>query len=487
MLQVEPTSSQDAAKAKLKRTLLKDLERGSVDEDAVAAALRDLDFRLDEVSWCLFDASPAVRRFGLYAIARSSQRDRARQLFKMLAKEKAAPRRLALIQAIALARDPQAFSELGKLANSKDVDSRRLAQQILVRIEGWPSQRELVNAFLEDPEIPIVLDMVRAIVEQDVQQYHGYLRHLAIHENEHVRRQVLQWMVQQHDPSHAEIFFARIAHEQGAIAELLLDALARLADQHPAAMLEWCVQSLADAAASVRRTGLQLFVRLLGVDGAMARLMSYAASVTDWVRDTIYEEAKTHTEAFVGPLLAYLDRERNDKLRFQALHFAYALRDERLLPLFIADWERGDWVTRYQILVVLAEVQSPEARRILDQALEQKETRLVAVRALGAYDDPDALRRLTGILGDSESATQLEIIAVLERRGGARMVPFLARFLEGEGLDREVHAATVRAIEAICERLDVPVPRRVVAISRRQQARALDSLPDLGLRLVPDV
>lgn len=476
----------DRSRDRARKAFLESLAAGTATEAALVAALDEHDFTLDEVAWCLFEKARATRQFGLYAVARSSQRDKGKALFKLLAKEPAGPRRLAVIHAIALARDGQCLAELGKLANSKLVDERRLAQQVLVRLEGWTELRSLVAAFLDDPEAELVLDTLRHLLESRTGQYLGALRHLAIHDDERVRRVVLEWMIGQRDPSFAETFFARLPREDGALAEVIRGALIGLTEAHPEAMLEWCVQGLADAAEPVRRLSLDLFVRLLGREGTLRRLMSYTASVTDWVRDTIYAGARSHAASFVEPLRDYLAREHNDKLRFQALHFAHALQEPRLLPALLDAWERGDWVSRYQILLVLSEAPSPQARVVLREALQAKETRLLAVRALRRYQDDDVLGELLAVLAAADPTTQLEILEALRERGEARTVPHLARLVSERECDPLVGVSAIEVVEAICARVGVPVPRRVAASGKEERERRLEGLPDLGLRLVAE-
>jgi HEAT repeat protein len=476
----------DRNKDRARKGFLEALPGGTLSEAALVAALDEHDFTLDEVAWCLFEKARATRNFGLYAVARGSQRDKGKALFKLLAKEPAGPRRLAVIQAIAMVRDGQCLAELGKLANSRLVEERRLAQQVLVRLEGWTELRSLVTAFLDDPEAEVVLDTLRHLLEARTGQYLGALRHLAIHPDERVRRVVLEWMIGQRDPSFAETFFARLPREDGALAEVIRGALIGLTDAHPDAMLEWCVQGLADAAEPVRRLSLELFVRLLGREGALRRLMSYTASVTDWVRDTIYAGARGHAAAFVEPVRAYLESEHNDKLRFQALHFAHALQEPRLLPTLLDAWERGDWVSRYQILLVLSESPSPQARVVLREALQAKETRLLAVRALRRYQDDAVLGELVAVLGEADPTTQMEILGALQERGEARTVQYLARLVGERGCDPLVRAKGIEVIEAMCGRLGVPVPRKVVASGKEERERRLEGLPDLGLRLVAE-
>ena len=470
-----------------RKEFLKGLRGGKLTESEVKRGLVEHEFKLDEVLWCVHERDKLLLKFGMFAIGRSPQHDKIRKLFQALKKETAAPRRANLIKAIVFCKDPDSFAEIGRMTNTPDIETRSTAQSIFVRIDNWGRQRDMVVSFLEDPNEEIAFLMTRDLIQRCPKEYEGYIRHLTIHESDRIRGLALNWLIEQRNPDNAEVFFSRIPLETGKLRKALLDALGELAKNSPAEMTDRVVQSLADGSADVRNMAIELYTRLPNRMQALHSFLAYAASTTDWIRDTMYKEAAKHADAFVDPLLElFKDDGINAEERHHAFGLAYALKHPRLARVFIQNYEGSDWFTQYQVLQMLAEMNSPDALPVLMKALETKQTRLMAIQALGGNEDPGITKSLKEMLPDSDHETQKSIIDYIGAQKEPRNIPYLTRFLERNCDDVVVAEHTAETIAKMCDTFEVPMPGRVSALVRRANRSAIEKLPDLGLRLEPD-
>lgn len=469
-----------------KRDFLKALKSGQLDTEALRKGLVAHEFDVDDVLWCLYESNKKVQQFGLFALGRSTQDDKTARLIEALRSEAQPARRTVVAQAIGHLRDPNTFAHISRLLNSPDVEQRRTALEVFLRLDGWHRQRELVTDFLEDPDPGIALAVTRHVVKSHGRQYEGLLRHLAIHPSIEVRTAIIDWLISQRNPDNAEVFFNRLAVEEGSLHQKLLTALTDLAKADPEQMTLEVIERLGDDAEQVRRTAMELFTHLPDPRAALRIFLRRASGTTDWIRDTMFSQAAPFAERFVDPLLDLFDQGLSEDLRHHALSLAHALKHPRLVDLFLAEFDGADWFLRHQILSTLSELGSTKARPLLLAALEHKETRVIAVKGLVACKDPEITARVLKRLPDLEPDAQIALLEGLEHYPEPRVIPRLLRFIDEQTRHPEVITACAGAITQLCEALDVPVPRRVRASAHRTRDQAIDELPDLGLRLVDD-
>lgn len=469
-----------------KRDFLKALKAGRVKTEEIRKGLLAHEFKVEDILWCIFEQDANVRKFGLFALTRVAQYDKIPRLFAALSKETSQSRKIALIQAIAYCRDPDTYAQIGKLINSPIADARRMARHIFVKLDGWPRQKGLVTDFVQDPEADIAVAMAKDIVGKCAKQYEGLMRHLAIHDVLEVRQVVIRWLIGQNNPDYAEVFFGRLALEQGTLKEDLLKALSDLAKHDPTRMTKEVVERLGDGSDDVRRAAIELFSRLPNRRESLHLFLSYAAATTGWIRETMFLEAAKFADRFVDPLLDLLEAGIDDELRHHAYAFAYALKHPKLTDLFLRDYQQGDWVQKGQILKMLSEMGTEIAKPVFVAALDQKETRMIAIRGLLRYDDPALTRKLLAMLPSIEAESQIAILEGVSKTTEARSIAFITRFIEEQTNDPEVIEVAARTIGKLCKELQVSVPKRVRDAVRRSEASAVESLPDLGLRLVDD-
>lgn len=469
-----------------RREFLKAVKAGKVDEGALKRGLITYEFDVDEVVWCLFERDSTLRKFGLLAIGRSGQRDKMSQLFGLLVKETSYPRRTALVTTITRCRDDATFSELGKLVNSPDLELRRTAQTLLVRLDGWARQRDLVVTLLEDPDPVIACKMVESLIDDASSQYRGYLRHMAIHDSVEVREAVLRWLIKQGDAENADIFFSRLPHETGHIREALLDALGDLAKDSPEEMTDRVVLFLGDPADDVRTMAMELYVRLPNQKEAFIKLMTYASSTADWIRESMFEEARKFADTFVDPLLAFIEDPRFEPYHHHAYKFAYVLGHKRLIPIFKKDWDKGDWLHRYQVLQIISQGESEEAIPFLVRALDENETCLVAVQGLLKFKNPKIVSNLVGRLPSLHPAAQIEILVELQAYKDPKITEFLGTFVRRPELEDDVRKQAAESLKVLCELLELPYPKDLNEFVKHSKRTGVHTLKDLDLRLEPD-
>lgn len=475
-------------KDKSHRAFLKALKSGQVDKEALAEAAANshwlADCKVDDVLWCLLESNSEIRDFGMRAIAASRERGKVGKLFALYRKEKESRQReIALCQAIAACRSQAALAEVAKMVNSPELEVRRKAHRVFVRLENWHHNRDLVVSLMEDPDASISFLMIKTVVERAGTTYYGYLRHLVVHDRDEIRELALRFLVDQEDPRNADIFFNRIPHERGEVRQTLVNAIVAFTRENPKGMTRRIITAMSDPSEEVRRMALDLFVRLPNRQEAFVDYMRFMIQVTAWLREMMMEDTRAYVEHFAECIISASKTEDDPNIRHHLVAFARFLSHPSLAPMFMHELSNPDWFVRYQAIQVLGEMRSPEALPHLLQAMDDPDTAVAAVRALDNYGDIRLAKPFLTRLATASRSLQKELVSALANMRDPRLVPYMLLFAQRHDIELDARHWVIEKIREVCEAGGIPAPLELTQLETTSGAKGIEGLPDLGLRL----
>ncbi|CAM2068042.1 HEAT repeat domain-containing protein [Sulfidibacter corallicola] len=429
---------------------------------------------------------PQAKKFGAALVSVNRDPQKLSRLMDLFTRERRPEAESDILAAIAVCKAGDTRSLVAKMTNDKNVDVRKKALKLLIRLEDWARQRDLVGSLLLDPNPSISEAMIRQLVSQEATApYAAALRQLALHDQESIRDASLKALIKHKNPKNIEVFLQALAHSQGEVKQQLEAAISGFISDDPSATGQQIIGALTDPDDKVVETALRLYLTLPNQAEAFRNLLSFTDSVTAFMRDEVFKRLIPHQDYIVPLVLDLCRLEQNPALKLQALNLAKVLKNNKLAPLFLHELKNPDWMVRYSAMQVLAAMRSPQALPILVEFLNDSDSSMAAIQALDQYRDMRLAKPFFQKLSapDANESEQIELLKALRNLGDQRFLPHLAKFLEGPLMKGKARKLCAEVIIAICDEKNVQVPESVRKLHESLSEKTLEDLPDLGLKL----
>ena len=472
---------------KSRREFIQALKTGKISPNILAKAQANVgafsDCTQEEIQWALNHNLPQIKEFAQSVQLVMQGGGKLPLLIQQLKTERNPARQAEIAQSIADSQDPEVLTELSQMINDKNIESRKAAIVLLMKVEDWPRQKRLVRALIQDPKSEISDSMLRHIIQAAPRRYIKEVRQAASHESDDLRTLALKTIVTINDTQHGDLLIQRLAYEKGELQKSLYGAIIAFIKADPKAMLEHIVKATANTEANERQTAMNLLTKHPDQCRAFRRLLAFSESVSTMLRDQIFAEMAKVPDAFVDHILALFKTENDRELRMQALLLAKLFKHPKLTPIFLHEMKNPDWMVRYAAMQVLGDMKSQQALPVLVEAMGKDVTSSAAIQALGKYKDLRLAKPFFQKLPNASESDQIEILNALSGTPDARLLPTLAKFLDSNAPKGKAKLHCAEVLMEMCKATNTKVPPKVTQIYEQIREKTVDDLPDLGLKL----
>lgn len=476
--------------AKSRRDFITALKAGKVGSPILQKAMATVnaftDCSLEEISWTFNHKQPLVKQFGASVLEIIEDPSKLTLLMDQYRAERNPERIEQLAKSIVEGSAPDLYRQLSLMVNQADINMRQKAQTLLVRCEDWPKQKTLVRALLNDPK-PVVSElMLKHVIRASPRAYLRELKAAAAHPNQELRGLCLKALIGMDSIKLATVLIDRLAQEKGELQKSLYGALTTFIERDAAAMMEMIVSKLASSEEKVRRTAMNLLLKLPEQKEAFRRLLTFSESLSAMPRDQLFSEMAQNAEVWVEHVLSIFKTEKNSALRLQAMNLAKVLKHSRLSPIFLHEMKNSDWMVRYAAMQVLGDMKSQQALPALVDALGNDETSLAAIQALDKFRDIRLAKPFFQRMPNAGETEQIELLKALNNIGDTRLLPPLAKFLDSNAPKGKAKKFAAETVIGLCNATGTTIPAKVTQIYEGLRERSVTDLPDLGLRISED-
>lgn len=409
------------------------------------------------------------------------------KLVEAMVKERRPEGEAALAKLVAQVPQADLIAGLGRMVNNKNLENRKKALKMLIKLDKWPRHDQLVLPLLQDPNSEIAEVMVRQVAAKAPARYVQYLRQFSRSEDLKTREACLKALMQLGQVRHADLFLERLAFEEGELKDGLRSCLSQFLKSEAEVITKEVVKATTSDIPQVRATAMALFTKLPNKAQAFWIFLQFSGSVSSFLRDQMFQEAKRHADVLVDPILATCQQEQDQGIRLQAIQLAKVLQHQKLAGLFLKELKSEDWMVRYTAIQTLSEMKSPQAVPHFLEMLKEPDAATAAVQALDRYRDMRLAKPLFQFLPKANANLQIEILKLLENLGDGRFLPHFAKFLEGNAFKEGALKQVALSAKAIGAASGQEVPSNLRDLHERLVEKTLDELPDLGLKLSDEV
>lgn len=375
------------------------------------------------------------------------------------------------------------LGQVVQLLNTQDVKKRKQAWSMLMGVDGWDKQKQLVLCFLDDPDQSIVDEVIKTLCEKSGESYGFYLRQYADHKNDEIRTLLLKTLISLKDPDNISVFLARISQEESALQKELAGALADFINEDLESASEAVIRVFASAHKESRKAAMSFFLKLPSKELAFKKFLSFSESIAPMIQEELFQEVTTHKDAFVEMLKEFFEKGKDPALLMQAIELAKVLKFEGIEDQLLKALSSEDWLLQQAAIKELSSMKSEKAVDVLLDLASHPELGPAAMQALDKYGDLKYAKSFFQKLPAASDAVQVELLQVLENMGDERFLPHFVKFFCSNAVKEKAKKVCYKAIVAICKRSGVEVPKEAEDEKAKMDQELLDELPDLGLKL----
>lgn len=431
----------------------------------------------------LMSVNEATAGFAAAVFAALKHPQKGVKLVEAMVKERRPEGEAALGQLAGQVPLEDLIAGLGRMVNNKNVDHRKKALKLLLKLEQWPRHDQIVLPLLADPNREIAEVMVRQVAAKAPARYVQYLRQFSRSEDVKTREACLNALMGLNQVRHADLFLERLPFEEGELKDALRANLSQFLKSEAETITKEVVKATTSDIPQVRATAMALFTKLPNKTQAFRIFLQFSGSVSSFLRDQMFQEARKFADALVEPILATCQQEKDQGIRLQAIQLAKVLQHQQLAGLFMKELKSDDWMVRYTAIQTLSEMKSPQAVPHFLEMLKEPDAATAAVQALDRYRDMRLAKPLFQHLPKANAQLQIEILKLLENLGDGRFLPHFANFLEGKAFKEGALKQVAISAKAIGSASGAEVPSNLSELHERLVEKSIEDLPDLGLKL----
>ncbi|MDJ0835115.1 MAG: HEAT repeat domain-containing protein [Acidobacteriota bacterium] len=473
---------------KSRREFLAALQAGRISAQVLQKAMGETaafaDAKVTDLAWSFGNPNEEYKKFAFAVLGVITEEDKADRLFNLYQRERRPEAEKDLARALAACGSQAVLSQLSKMVNNKDVNTRRKALTMFLGQEGWFKHRNMVMTLMEDPKAEISETILRQVVKTAPKAYAGQLRHLSGHAKPEIRALCLQALIGMNRIDNADIFIRRMPREEGELRKALYGAVVAFIKADTKAMTEKIVGALGEAAPEVRQGAMSLLVKMPDQPGTFKQMLTFCGSVSAMMRDQVFSEMAKQADGFADLAINLFKTEKDPALRLQVLHLAKFLKHPKLAPIFLHEMKNPDWMVRYTAMQVLGEMKAAQALSPLVEQMSNPESAMGAIEALDKYRDMRLAKPFLARLPKAPESEQLALLKALENLGDARLLQPMHQFLDSPAPKGKAKKVAAETLIRMCEATNTAVPPRIKEIHDQLAEKTIEDLPDLGLKLV---
>jgi len=372
--------------------------------------------------------------------------------------------------------------EIAKKANSNNVATRKQALQALTSMEKWYDKKELVNLFLQDPNIEIKNLIIDQVLRTCHEKYISSLKLVIRSDDEKLRSKVLSVLSNSEEFNDIGLLLERLPHESQMIQAVLRQGILRIIKTKPEDALKSCVEALASNNPIVRSESFKIIDVFEDRKAYVIALYKYLKSANASVKELIYESVTPKKEEIIK-----LSKEIfNENKDMQIINLLSYLKDPALEDLLLEQIESEDWSLKLNSIQMLANMKSEKAKPKLLELLSGSENSLEIISALRLYKDSEAGVAFLRRLGKSNEKEQIELlkgIDVVSSKDKRYIEPLLVYALHDVSkLEAKQYALEI--VKKICKELKIETPQRFSELEVKIKEVVTKDIPDLGLKIV---
>jgi HEAT repeat protein len=435
----------------------------------------------------LMGVNEATAAFATAVFGALKHPEKGVKLVEAMVKERSPEGEAALSKLAAQVPLEDLIAGLGRMVNSKNLEHRKKALKMLVKLDNWPRHDQLVQPLLQDPNREIAEVMARQVAAKAPARYVQYLRQFSRSEDGKTRETCLHALMNLKKVRHADLFLERLPFEEGELKDALRANLSQFLKTEAQTITKEVVKAITSDIPQVRATAMALFTKLPNKSQAFRIFLQFSGSVSSFLRDQMFQEARKFADALVDPILATCQQEKDQGIRLQAIQLAKVLKHQKLAGLFLKELKSDDWMVRYTAIQTLSEMKSPQAVQPFLEMLKEPDAATAAVQALDRYRDIRLAKPLFQHLPKAPANLQIEIVKLLENLGDGRFLPHFAKFLEGNAFKEPALKQVAMSAKAIGIASGTEVPSNLRDLHDKLVEKTMADLPDLGLKLSDEV
>ena len=248
--------------------------------------------------------------------------------------------------------------EIAKKANSNNVVIRKQALNALISLEDWHSRKELVELFLQDPDIEIKNLIVDQILQNCPDKFIPNLKLLIRSDDEKLRSKVLSLLPSLHEFDDVALLLERLPNESQATQSVVRQGILRIIKAEPAKSLKLCIEALASSNPAVRLESFKIIDVFEDKKAYVTELCKYLKSANASVKELIYESVTLKKDEIIE-LSKQIFNEKKD---IQIIHLLSALKAPSLEDLLLEEIDSKDWILKLNSIQMLANMKSEKAK-----------------------------------------------------------------------------------------------------------------------------
>jgi twitching motility protein PilT len=270
-----------------------------------------------------------------------------------------------------------------------------------------------------------------------------------------------------------------LKHPQLVVRNRAAEALSNLATQRKIELARTIIWLLRSRDVNVRRMAVELARKVGDASGELTpKLLRFLRDEDWWVRERVADAlVEMAGQNLTRHVVDYLTDE-SDVVRRYAVGFLKRLKDPRALGALVRTAQSDtDWWTREWAIEAMSELNDPRAVPYIAEILQRDpEVRIACLTSLGALRAHDQAGLVASFLGHPDAETRIEAIKALGAQGDRNVIPYiepLATDLEhrvamaAQKVLREFDQARI-AVEAGGERTHGLLDRMLLAMANRE-------------------
>lgn len=230
----------------------------------------------------------------------------------------------------------------------------------------------------------------------------------------------------------------------------IVEALARLAGDKPAEVLQLTIPLLASGEAATRTAVIKVLLSLPDRQAVVRRYIEFSKTLAGFVRERAIDSLREFGRDLIEPVIELL-RHGDTEVRGAAVGLAATFDDPRLVAPLVELLRDDDWWVRVTAADTLGRLKDPRAVEALMSGLADADLRWSAIDALGRIGDPRALPALGKLLADPQPAVRIETMQALTHFNHPQVMNALLNVATRDP-ERSVRSRAVDLIQSLEEK-----------------------------------